>query len=122
MKKTILAFVMSVIMIAMASCGGGNHSKAFNQSKKILDKINTSIKYAKSCDDLDMAAFSFLGLLGVEGLDAITEAEQKELEELTNKMEKLMEQKRTELNCQEDNLWDFDEDDVPLDEPVEEME
>lgn len=121
MKKTLLAFVMSVIMIAMSSCGGGGHSKAFNEAKKILDKINTSIKDAKSCDDLDMAAFGYLGLLGVEGIDAISAEEQKDLEELTSKMEKVMEQKKTELNCSDNSFWDMDED-VPLDEPVEEME
>lgn len=121
MKKTLLAFVMSIIMIAMASCGGNSHTKAFNEAKKILDKINTSIKDAKTCDDLDMAAFSFLGLLGVEGIDQITEAEQKEMEELANKMEKLMEQKKTELNCSDDSSWDMEED-VPVDEPVEELE
>ena len=113
MKKTLLALVMGVIMITMASCGGNNHSKAFNEAKKIMDKITTSVKDAKTCDDLDMAAFGFLGLLGVEGLDALSEEEQKELDE------KLMEERRAELNCKDNSFWDEDEDEVPLDEPVE---
>ena len=121
MKKTLLAFVMSVIMIAMASCGGGNQSKAFKDSKKILDRITSSIKDAKTCDDLDMAAFGMLGLLGVEGLDAITEEEQAQLTELTDNMEKLMEQKKAELNCKDDNFWG-DDDETPVDEPVEGLE
>lgn len=119
MKKTLLALVMSVIMITMASCSGNNHSKAFNEAKKIMDKITTSVKDAKTCDDLDMAAFGFLGLLGVEGIDALSEAEQKELDEITQKMEKLMEERKAELNCKDDSFWDEDEDEVPLDEPVE---
>lgn len=121
MKKTLFAVIMSVIMIGMASCGGNSHSKAFNESKKILDKISESVKQAKTCDDLDMAAFGILGLLGVEGIDAISEAEQKELSDLTDKMEKLMEQKKAEMDCKDDDFWGS-EDETPLDEPVEEDE
>ena len=118
MKKSFLAIVMSVIMIAMASCGGNGHSKAFNDSKKIIDKISESLKQAKTCDDLDMAAFGILGLLGVEGIDAISEQEQKELSDLTDKMEKLMEQKKAEMNCKDDDFWGSD-DETPVDEPMD---
>lgn len=121
MKKTFQALIMSVMMIALASCGGNGHSKAFNDCKNIIDKINESVKQAKTCEDLDMAAFSILGILGVEGIDAISEEEQNQLSELTDKMEKLMEQKKTELNCQDEDFWDA-EDETPLDEPVEEEE
>ena len=121
MKKTLLAIVLSVVMIAMASCGGSGHSKAFNEAKKIIDKISESVKQAKSCDDLDMAAFSILGLLSVEGIDAISDAESKELSNLTDKMQKLMEQKKEELSCDDDNFWGS-EDEVPLDEPYDEEE
>ena len=92
-----------------------------NEYKKILDRITSSIKDAKTCDDLDMAAFGMLGLLGVEGLDAITEEEQAQLTELTDNMEKLMEQKKAELNCKDDNFWG-DDDETPVDEPVEGLE
>ena len=110
MKKTLLVAVMSVIMIAMAACGGGgNHSKAFNQSKKILDNITSSINKAKTCDDLDMAAFGILGMLGVEGIDAMSEAETQELSELTDKMNELMEKKRAELNWKEYDFWSSDD-------------
>lgn len=121
MKKTLLAIVMSVIMIVMASCGGNRHSKAFNESKEIIDKIIESLKQAETCDDLDMAAFGILGVLGVEGLDAISEAEQKQLSELTEKMQMLMEQKKDELECADENFWDSD-DEMPLDEPFDEEE
>jgi len=121
MKKTLLAFVMSVIMIAMASCGGNDHSKAFNECKKIIDNVSDAVKEAKTCDDLDMAAFGILGMLGVEGIDAMSEQEQKELDELSAKMETLMTQKKAELNCKEDeSLWE--DEDMPVDEPVEEVE
>lgn len=121
MKKSLLALVMSVIMIAMASCGGNNHSKAFNEAKKIMDRITSSIKDAKTCDDLDMAAFGFLGLLGVEGIDALSEAEQKELDEITKKMETLMEEKKAEFDCKDDDFWGSD-DETPLGDEIEELE
>ncbi len=121
MKKAFLAIVMSVIMIVMASCGGNSHSKAFNESKKIIDKISESLKQAKTCDDLDVAAFGILGLLGVEGIDAISETEQQQLSELTEKMQNLMEQKKEELECDDDDFWGSD-DETPLDEPFDEEE
>ena len=112
---------MSAILIAMASCGGNGHSKAFNESKKIYDKVSESIKQAKTCDELDMAAFGILGILGVEGVDAMSAEEQKQLEDLSNTMEKVMADKKAELNCKDDDFWGDDED-TPLDEPVEEVE
>lgn len=109
MKKTLLVAVLSLIMLGMAACGGGDHSKAFNQSKKIIDKITKSIEEAKTCDDLDMAAFGMLGILGVEGIDAMSEAETQELSELTDKMSELMEKKKAEFNCKEDDFWGSDD-------------
>ena len=122
MKKSLLALVMGVIMITLAACGGGNkHSKAFNQSKKVLDGVLTSIEKAKTCDDLDMAAFGILGLLGVEGVDAIPEAEQDELTKLTEKIDKELEAKKAEFNCQDTDLFGGD-DDAAFDDLFEGME
>lgn len=121
MKKTLLVAVMSVIMICMAACGGSGHSKAFNQSKKILDGITESINKAKTCDDLDMAAFGILGMLGVEGIESMSEAENKEISDMTDKMNELMEKRRAELNCQDDDFFGSDDmDDSFFDEAEEE--
>ncbi len=120
MKKTFFALVMGIIMIGLASCGGGNkHSKAFDESKKVLDGVTESLKQATTCDDLDMAAFGILGLLAVEGIDEMPEAEQEELAKISDEIDKLIEQKKAELNCQDEELDLFDEE-VPLDEPLEE--
>ena len=111
MKKTLLVLVMSVIMIGLASCGGNdNHSKAFKESKKILDNVTENINKAKTCDDLDMAAFGMLGMLGVEGIEAMPQEEQDELTKISDEMSKVMEKKRAELNCQDD-FWSSDDDD-----------
>lgn len=120
MKKSLLALIMGIIMIGFASCGGNNNgkSKAFNESKKVLDNVMEGIEKAKTCDDVDMAAFGILGLLGVEGIDAMPQAEQDELEKLSEKIDEAMTQKKAELNCPEDESW-FDDEDVPMDEEVE---
>ena len=85
------------------------HSKAFNESQKVLDNVMESVNKAKDCDELDMATFGILGLLAVEGIDAMPEADQAELDELTSKIDKVLKQKKAELNCQEDSFFD-DED------------
>ena len=112
---------MSIIMIGLASCGGNKHSKAYNESKKVLDNVMEGIEKAATCDDIDMAAFGVLGLLGVEGVDAMPESEQEELTKLTDKIDQLMESKKAELNCQDEPLFE-EEEETPVDEEVEEME
>lgn len=112
MKKTLLVAVMSVIMICMAACGGNKHSKAFNESKKIMDKITSAVNKAKDCDDLDMAAFMTLGILGVEGIDAMSEEETAELSKMSDKMNELLEKKRAEFNCKDDDFWGSSDDDL----------
>ena len=103
-------------MIGLASCGGNDgHSKAFKESKKILDKVTENINKAKTCDDLDMAAFGMLGMLGVEGIDAMPQEEQDELSKISDEMSKVMEKKRAELNCQDDFFGDDDAWDEPGD-------
>ena len=121
MKKTLLAVIMGVIMIAFASCGGSNngHSKAFNEAKKVYDNILEEVNKAKTCDDVDMAAFGVLGLLGVDGIDKLDEAENKELEELGEKVSKAMEEKKAALDCKDDFSWWDEDEEVPADEPVE---
>lgn len=118
MKKTILVVFMSFLMIAASSCGGQKHSKAFNESKKILEQIMDATQKAENCDDLEMAAFGILGLLGVEGLDSMPEDEQNLISELSEQLNTLMEEKSATLNCNEEE--EMDDEAWPADEPVEE--
>ena len=118
MKKTLLAVIMGIVMISLASCGGNNHSKAFKESKKVLDDVLESVEKAETCDDLDAAVFGIFGLLSVEGVDAIPETEQKELTKITEKIDELMEAKRAEFGCKDEDL--IEEEDIPFDEEVEE--
>lgn len=114
---------MSVIMITLASCGGGKngHSKAFNQAMKIYDDMFESVEKASTCDDVDMVIFGAFALIGIDGIDKLNEAETKEFEELGEKLSKAMEDKKAELNCPEEDLFGGDED-TPFDEEIEEME
>lgn len=118
MKKTLFAVIMSVIMIGLASCGGNKHSKAFNESKKILDDVLENAQNAQTCDDLDKAVFGIFNLLAVEDVDAIPESEQNELTKITEEIDKVMEAKKAEFGCQDEDL--IDEDEIPFDEEVEE--
>ena len=122
MKKTLFALVMSVIMIGLASCGGNSgHSKAFNESKKILDKVSQEIQDANDCDAVDMATWGIIALLGVDGIDEMPEKEQDELSKITEEIDKVLEAKKAELNCPEENDdWYNDDEDMPMEEePVE---
>ena len=83
-----------------------------------MDNISDNIKSAKTCDDVDMAAFGILGMLGIEGIDALSADEQAELDKMSEDMNKLMESKKAELDCK-DSFFDLDDDEVPFDEPVE---
>lgn len=121
MKKTLLALVMSVIMIGLASCGGNSgHSKAFNESKKVLDNVKEEIQKAKDCDEVDMATFGILGLLGVEGVEDMPESEQDELSKITEEIDKVLEAKKAEFGCQDDDSWLEDDAEMPLEELFEE--
>ncbi len=118
MKKTLFALVMGIVMIGLASCGGNKHSKAFNESKKILDIVLENVEKAETCDDLDMAFVGIFDLLSVEGINAIPETEAQELTTITEKIDEVMEAKRADFDCQDEEL--IDNDDIPFDEEVEE--
>lgn len=112
---------MSVIMIGMASCGGNNHSTTFNKAKKVIDNTIADVNKAKTCDDVDAAVFSAVfGLIGIEGIDALSKEEQAEYDKISDDLSKAMEAKKAELDCKEESFFDSDDDDVPLDAPVEE--
>lgn len=117
MKKTLFAVIMSIIVIGLASCGN-KHSKAFNESKGVLDKVLVNIEKAETCEELDMAAFGVFGLLSVDGVDAIPETEQQELSKIVEKIDEIREAKRAEFGCQDEDLLNNDE--IPFDEEVEE--
>ena len=114
---------MSIIMIGLASCGGNNgHSKAFNESKKVLEGVKDGIQKANDCDEVDMATFGILGLLGVEGVEDMPEAEQDELSKISEEIDKVLEAKKAELGCQDDDSWFDDDEDMPYEDLFEEEE
>lgn len=121
MKKSVLAIVLGIIMIVTASCGGNKHSKAYNDSKTIIDKISESMKQAESCEDLDLAAIGLLTVLGVEGIADLSKEEQNQLSDLTNSLQKILEQKKEALGCSNEDFMSTG-DETPLDEPIEEEE
>lgn len=119
MKKTLFALIMSVIMIGLASCGGT--SKAFKECKQVLDGVMEKVQNAQDCDELDMATFGILALLGVEGIETMSESEQEKLSKISEEIDKVLEEKKAEFNCPEEEWYD-DDDDLPMDELFEEYE
>ena len=123
MKRILTVFAVAVLLLCTASCHGKKHSKAYNEAKKVLEQVIETVNQAETCEDLDAAAWGILGVLGVEGLDAMPEDEQKQIAELTDKLSTLVDQKNVELNCsEEDSVFFGDDEEVPFDEPVEEAE
>lgn len=118
MKKVFLITSLFAMMIGMAACGGGNkHSKAYNEAEKILKQVIESVDKAKTCDDLDMAAFGVIGIIAVEGIDELSDAEAKELTKYTDQIDESIDAKKASLGCEDEPFFD---EDMPLDEPVEE--
>ena len=107
---------MSVIMIGFASCGGNSGSKTFNDAKKVLEDVKEAVQQAQTCDDVDMAAFGVLGLLAIEGIENLTEAEQEALGQISEEIEQISNDKKAELGCNEEETY---EEEMPVDELIE---
>ena len=80
------------------------------------------VQNANDCDELDMATFGILGLLGVEGIDSMPQAEQEELSKFTEEIDKVLEAKKAELNCQDEMEEEGESEEMPMEEPDENTE
>ena len=99
MKKIMLT---ALVLIATSLVSYAQHSKAYNDAKKITDAYEQSVNNAKSCEELDNASINFfiqlMGLVEVEydESEEMTEKENELLEEqidrITNKVESMKQQ------------------------------
>ena len=96
MKKVFIVLIMSVIMIGMAACGE-KHSKAFNEAKAVLDNITENVNKAATCDEID--ALTEQRHLNIEGIEAISQEEKDALAKLTEAVDKALDAKKNELDC-----------------------
>lgn len=112
MKKTLLAVVMGIVMIALAACGGNGgskHSDAYNQAEKLIKNSIEEIEAAADCDAVDNALFSAaFGLMLIPDIDKLAEEENKDFEALSEKFSKTVDDKKAALGCEEED-WGGDD-------------
>ena len=107
MKKTMLVLILGIIMLYTVSCFSAHReikqSKVLKQVEQLInDGVNGANK-ANNCDELDMVIISYVfGLMVVPGIDSITPAEEKELEEMMKKMTDTFAHKKALLGCKDD--------------------
>ena len=111
MKKLfILIAMLSLASFAMAQ-KPETHTKPYNDAMAILEEVQEGIQSAKDCEELELAAFSMLALLGVEDLDKITEEEENLINKFTQEMDKILKNKKVALNCKDDDFFENNDDD-----------
>lgn len=123
MKKLTLVTI-AILGIALASFGSNNstahtstdnnssviekvkpHTKQYQDMKKIFDEYEEAVNKATSCDDLDNASIAFfvkiLSLIEVEYKESelLTEQEEQELNEMTDRIERKIESLKMKWNC-----------------------
>ena len=113
MKKTLIIALAGIMMFAFTQCGGSGNggsmkgTKEFTETKKMYDELEKMIKSAKTCDELQEAAFglvlgSLASGLGGEKYTAeekMTEQEEEKIEELAKKLLEDAEKKAEKMGC-----------------------
>lgn len=119
MKKTLLIALAGMMMFAFTQCGGNGNAntgsvkgtKQFTETKKMYDELEKMIKDAKSCDELQEAAFGLVMGSLASGLgdskyaddEKMTEKEQEKIEEIAENLLKDAEKKAEKLGCDLDD-------------------
>ncbi len=122
MKKTLIIALAGIMMFAFTQCGGGGNtnsgskiakgSKEYQDNLELYQKIEKSVKDAKTCDELGEAIMSVL-LMGLANdkeyaeNEKMTEAEQAELEKLGDSFQELFEKQSEKLGCEEGDFKIF---------------
>ena len=106
MKKLLSIAIAGMMLFAFTQCGGNKGSKEFQESKELIEKLETAVKDAKTCDELQEAALAVLlgGLAMSEYAEdeKMTESEKAEIEKLGEKLEEVMENQVKKLGCEDE--------------------
>ncbi len=118
MKKNLIFALAGIMIFAFTQCGGGNgkgvsvkSTKQFTETKKMYDEFEKLIKDAKTCEELQEAAFglvlsSLAGDFGCEQYTAeekMTENESEKIDEIAEKLLEAAEKKAKKLGCDLDD-------------------
>ncbi len=102
MKKNFVFALAGVAMLALTQCGPSG-SKEYKMGCELLDEMETSIKKAKTCDDIDAVAMGFMGKAMQKSSelkdesDKATEEENAKLKERMEALDKMMSERKAEL-------------------------
>lgn len=106
MKKTLLIALAGMMLFAFTQCGGGTKkgSKEFQDNMELYNKIEKTVKDAKTCEDLQEAVLGML-VMGMANKsyaedEKITETEKAELEKLGDKLQNVIEDCAKKLGCE----------------------
>ena len=100
MKKLFFMIAMLALSTGiMAQTPEQDHTKPYNDCKKIFETVQNDVQSAKDCEELENALMGILALYGVEGMDQMTKSEEEELDSLNAKTMEMFEQKKAKLDC-----------------------
>lgn len=108
MKKTLMIALAGMMLFAFTQCGGGKAkgSKEYQDTKALIEKLETAVKDANSCDELQEAAlamiFSGLAMEKYTEEEKMTESEKAEIEKLGKELEEVMEKQTKKLGCEDE--------------------
>ncbi len=116
MKKILIIALAGMMMFAFTQCGGGkdggtasaSSSKQFKETKEMYEGIQKAVDEAEDCEQLQEAALTLVfGSLGVSFGDyaddeKMTEKEEAEIDKLTEKISKAIENKSTKFGCDDE--------------------
>lgn len=108
MKKTLLIALAGMMLFAFTQCGGGKAkgSKEYQDTKALIEKLETAVKDANSCDELQEAAlaviFSGLAMEKYTEEEKMTESEKAEIEKLGKELEEVIEKQTKKLGCEDE--------------------
>ena len=111
MKKTLMIALAGMMLFAFTQCGGkvAKGSKEYQDNMELYNKLEKSIKDAKTCDELSEALVAtFLAGLANDKTytdeEKMTEAEEAELKKYGESFEELLKKQADKLGCEEDDL------------------
>lgn len=108
MKKVFFIALSSLMIVAFTQCGESG-SQEFKDSKALLEKKEKAINKATTCDELQ----SSLLLITLSALaeqkeyaenEEMTDKEKIKIEELSKRIDDLIEKKNEELGCSDEDL------------------
>ncbi|MBR5029046.1 MAG: hypothetical protein IKX51_07495 [Bacteroidales bacterium] len=102
MKKSFMFALAGLAMFAFTQCGPSG-SQEFKDCSKIIDDVESSIKKASNCDELQAATIEMLTKVAAMGNNysedqKMTKEEEAELNKRLENLDKFFSEKQNELN------------------------